>query len=73
MTSHIVGAVLGVVATALCVVFAAMNRNVYGIVGGAIFGVSMILLYTMSSLYHGLKPDSNAKKVFQIIDHCAIF
>lgn len=73
MTSHIVGVVLGIVTTVLCVVFAAKNGNVYGIVSGAIFGFTMILLYTMSSLYHGLSPNLTAKKVFQIIDHCAIF
>ena len=33
----------------------------------------MLFLYTMSSLYHGLKPNSKSKKVFQILDHCAIF
>ena len=33
----------------------------------------MISLYTMSSIYHGLRPDGMAKKVFQVIDHCSIF
>ena len=33
----------------------------------------MILLYTMSSIYHGLHPHLKAKKVFQILDHCSIF
>lgn len=33
----------------------------------------MILLYTMSSIYHGLSPNLKAKKVFQIMDHCSIF
>ena len=73
MTSHIVGAVLGVVATTLCIVFAVINNNVYGVVSGAIYGVTMILLYTMSSIYHGLKPEMFSKKVFQILDHCSIF
>lgn len=73
MTSHIVGGVLGIVATVLCCVFAAIHHNVYGIVSGAIFGVTLIVLYTMSSIYHGLKPHRKAKKIFQIIDHCSIF
>lgn len=73
MTSHIVGAVLGVVATVLCIVFAAINKNVYGIVSGAIYGVTMIVLYTMSSIYHGLSPKRHSKKVFQVLDHCSIF
>ena len=73
MVSHILGGTLGIVATVLCVVFAAINKNVYGVVSGAIFGVSLIMLYTMSSIYHGLNPKGKAKKVFQVLDHCSIF
>ena len=73
MTSHIVGAVLGVVATVLCIVFAAIRGNVYGVISGAIYGVTMIILYTMSSIYHGLSPKRYSKKVFQVLDHCSIF
>ena len=73
MTSHIVGVALGIVATVLCIVFAAVNRNVYGVVSGSIYGVTMIILYTMSSIYHGLSPRIKSKKVFQILDHCSIF
>ena len=63
MTSHIVGAVLGVVATVLCIVFASVRGNIYGIISGAIYGVTMIALYTMSSIYHGLSPKLKSKKV----------
>lgn len=73
MVSHIVGGALGVVATVLCVIFAAIHNNVYGVVSSAIYGATMIILYTMSSLYHGLSPNLKAKKVFQVLDHCAIF
>lgn len=73
MVSHIVGGTLGIVATALCVIFASIHGNVYGIVGGAIYGFTLILLYTISSIYHGLKPDTKAKKVFQVLDHCSIY
>lgn len=73
MVSHIVGGAVGIVALSLCVIFAAIHKNVYGVVGSAIYGASMIILYTMSSIYHGLKPELTAKKVFQIIDHCSIF
>lgn len=72
MVSHIVGGAFGIVATVLCVIFAAIHHNVYGIVSGSIYGVTMIILYTMSSIYHGLRPNK-AKKVFQILDHCTIF
>ena len=73
MTSHIVGGALGVVATVLCVVLAAVRHHPYGVISSVIYGITMILLYTMSSIYHGLRPNSTAKKVFQILDHCSIF
>lgn len=73
MTSHIVGGALGIVALVLCVVFAAIHGNGYGVVSGAIYGVAMIILYTMSSIYHGLNPKRKAKKVFQVLDHCSIY
>ncbi len=72
MVTHIVGGGIGVVATALCVILGALRHNVWGIVTGAVYGVTMILLYTFSSIYHGLHTGT-AKKVFQIIDHCTIF
>ena len=73
MTSHIVGGVLGIVALVLCVVFAAVHGNGYGVVSGAIYGVTMVILYTMSSIYHGLNPKRKAKKVFQVLDNCSIY
>ena len=73
MTSHIVGGSFGIVALVLCIVFAAIHHNGYGVVSSSIYGVMMIILYTMSSIYHGLKPERKAKKVFQVLDHCSIF
>ena len=73
MVSHIVGGVAGIVAIVLCSVFGGIHHNPYGIVSGVIFGVSMLFLYTMSSIYHGLSPKLKSKKVFQVLDHCAIF
>ena len=73
MTSHIVGGSFGIVALVLCIVFAAIHHNGYGVVSSSIYGVMMIILYTMSSIYHGLKPQRKAKKVFQVLDHCSIF
>lgn len=72
MVSHIVGGGFGVIACATCVVKAFLYGNAYDIVGAFVYGLSMVILYTMSSLYHGLKSEM-AKKVFQIIDHCTIF
>ena len=73
MVTHIVGGALGIVALFLCVIFAAIHNNTFGIVSGVIYGISMILLYTISSIYHGLKPDRTSKKVLQVLDHCTIF
>lgn len=74
MVTHIVGGALGVVVTTLCVIFAAIHNNVYGVVSGAIYGATVILLYTISSIYHGLSPKKDiSKKVFQVLDHCSIF
>lgn len=73
MVSHIVGGVAGIVTIVLSSVLGAFHHNTYGIVSGVIFGLSMIFLYTMSSIYHGLNPKLKSKKVFQVLDHCAIF
>ena len=70
--SHTIGAALGVAALVLCVVFTAMRGNVWGTVAGAVYGSSLVLLYTMSSVYHGLRSET-AKKVMQVLDHCTIY
>ena len=72
MVTHIVGGALGIAALTLCVIFAALNGNVYGVVGSAIYGGCMVALYSLSSIYHGLRPGM-AKKVLQILDHCTIY
>ena len=73
MVSHIVGGAIGLIGMVLCIIFSAINQNSYAIVGSIIYGISMIFLYTMSSIYHGLKPTRKAKKVMQILDHCTIY
>ena len=70
--THIVGGAMGVAALSLCVTFAALHRNIYGVVCSAIYGFCMIALYSVSSVYHGLKPGMG-KKVMQVIDHCTIY
>lgn len=70
--THIVGAALGVTALVLCILEAASNGNVWGVVGSSVYGASMIALYCVSSVYHGLKPGMG-KKVMQVIDHCTIY
>ena len=72
MVTHIVGALLGVLALVLCVHKAAWKGNVYGVVASSIYGASLVTLYTVSSVYHGLRPNTG-KKVLQILDHCTIY
>lgn len=72
MVSHIAGGGFGVLAFAACVIKAFIKLDPYRIVSAFIYGFSMVVLYTMSSVYHGLKPEI-AKKVMQVIDHCTIF
>ena len=70
--THSLGGALSVAALILCVVFAARHRNIYGIVSSVIYGLSLIALYTVSSVYHGM-PACTAKKVMQVVDHCTIY
>lgn len=72
MISHIVGGAVGIAALVLCVIRSALHHNGYGLAGSIVFGVSMILLYTMSSIYHGLN-DGMGKRVLQVLDHCTIY
>ncbi|MBO4692788.1 MAG: hemolysin III family protein [Clostridia bacterium] len=72
MVSHIVGGVFGITALVCCTIKAFIKFDAYSIVSAFIYGFSMVILYTMSSVYHGLKPET-AKKVMQVIDHCTIF
>lgn len=74
MVSHIVGGGLGIVYLVICVVVSALHHNVWGVVSSAVYGASVILLFTMSSVYHGVKQKhAMAKKVLQVIDHCTIY
>ena len=72
MVSHIVGGAIGVAALVLCIIFSAVRRNGYGLAGSIVYGISMITLYTMSCVYHGLK-EGTAKRVMQVLDHCTIY
>ena len=72
MVTHIVGGALAIAILVLCVLRTALSGNTYGTVGSAVYGGSMVVLYAISSVYHGLHPNTG-KKVMQVIDHCAIY
>ena len=73
MVTHIVGGVLGIVAVVLCPIMGAKHHDPYAVVSGAIYGFSLLALYTISSVYHGLSPRLFGKRVMQVIDHCMIY
>ena len=72
MVTHIVGGGLSVIGLISCVVLAAIHHNTWGIVTSLIYGAALVAMYTISSVYHGLRPNMG-KKVMQVIDHCTIY
>lgn len=70
--THIVGGALGILVLIFCVIRAGLHHNPIEVVASVIYGTSMICLYTISSVYHGLRPNLG-KKVLQVIDHCTIY
>jgi len=72
MVTHIVGAVFGMAVLIAGLILAASHHDPWAIVGCCFYGLTMLLLYTVSSVYHGL-PDSTGKRVMQVIDHCTIY
>lgn len=72
MISHTVGGGLGVLVLIACLIISIIHKNSWGVVSGAIYGISFIQLYAMSSIYHGMKAGT-AKKVLQVLDHCSIY
>lgn len=72
MVTHIVGGGIGILVSITAIIISVLHHNVSGIVSCSIYGFTMIALYTVSSIYHGLHK-STAKKVMQVIDHCTIY
>lgn len=70
--SHGVGAMLGVAALTLCLVKSISTQNPYYIISSLVYGISLIILYTTSSLYHSLIPNI-AKRILRVLDHCTIY
>ncbi|GGA39991.1 PAQR family membrane homeostasis protein TrhA [Paenibacillus physcomitrellae] len=70
--THGVGALLSVVALVLLIVFASLKGTTWHVVSFTVYGVSMLLLYSCSTLVHGLK-EGRAKDLFEIFDHSSIY
>ncbi|WP_457554221.1 PAQR family membrane homeostasis protein TrhA [Desulfobacula sp.] len=71
--SHMAGAFASVVGLTLLVVFAAIRADAWHVVSFAIFGATLVLMFTASFLYHGLNISQKALLVFRRIDHIMIF
>jgi len=69
--SHLVGAALALAGMVVLVVLAYLQGDPWKIVSFSIYGASLFLLYTMSTLYHSLR--GRAKQVFMKLDHVAIY
>lgn len=70
--THGVGILLSIAALTVLVAFSSLNGDVWHIASTSIYGTTLILLYTASSLYHAI-PYSKAKQVLRRLDHAAIF
>ncbi len=70
--THGIGSLLSIAALVIMIVIAAMHKSTIGVVTSSIFGASLIILYTMSTLYHAISNEK-AKSVFKIFDHCTIY
>lgn len=70
--THGIGALLSIAALTMLVILAVTQDDPVRIVSAAIYGSSLILLFLFSTLYHSL-PGSRIKKIFQLLDHCAIY
>ena len=69
--SHLVGAALALAGLVVLVVLASRQGDPWKIVSFSIYGTTLFLLYTMSTLYHSLR--GRAKQVFMKLDHVAIY
>jgi hemolysin III len=70
--THGIGIILSVAGLALLVTFASLNGDVWHITSCSIYGATLILLYTTSTLYHGI-PMPRIKRLLRRFDHAAIF
>ncbi len=70
--SHGVGLLLALAGFAVLVVVTLQRGAVLEIVAATVFGATMVLLYSTSMLFHAF-PQSRTKRVFQVLDHSAIY
>ena len=69
--THLVGAVLALAGTVVLIVLAALGGDPWKIVSVSIYGATLILLYSFSTLYHSLR--GRAKVILRKLDHNSIY
>ena len=69
--SALAGAVLAVAGAVVLIVLGALKADPWRIVSFSVYGASLIVLYTASTLYHSTR--GRAKDVLRKLDHCAIY
>ncbi len=70
--SHGIGAILSVIALVMLVGTAIAEKNSLKIISFTIYGISLFLLFSASTIYHAVR-NSETKKLFKLLDHCAIY
>jgi len=70
--THALGAVLSVIACYILLATTQPENNLVKTISYTVYGTSLILLFSASTLYHAIK-DANKKKHFKLLDHCAIY
>lgn len=70
--SHGAGSLLSIAGTVILIVASVIYSDAWGVVSSCIYGASLIILYTMSTLYHAI-TNNKAKHFFRIMDHNTIF
>lgn len=69
--SHLIGALLALAGAVVLIVLGTMSRDPFRVVSFAIYGTSLVLLYTASTLYHSTR--GRLKAFFRRLDHSAIY
>ncbi len=70
--SHMVGATLALISAVVLIMHGIKTKSAVVVTSFAIFGAGLVIMYTVSSIYHALH-NNKAKQVFQILDHSAIY
>lgn len=70
--THLIGAVLALMGLGALLTVAIQHRDIWMITSFSVFGITMVLLYTISTLYHSFHPPK-LKRIFQKLDHVSIY